>query len=115
MRKYAEKPKPATEEIQELDHWTAEEELLVPFAAKADKEGRSTLWFIFSVVMLSAALISVASRAAAPIKTAKAALKCVSQPDEIKNLKSEMSWAMPEKGNSMMRLRSRGDRSYLPA
>jgi hypothetical protein len=114
MRKYAEKPKPTTEEIQELDHWTAEEELLVPFAAKADKEGRSTLWFIFSVVMLSAALISVASRAAAPIKTAKAALTG-GQTDEIKSLKSELSWAEPVQGNSIMRLRSRGDRSYLPA
>merc|ERR1719321_509065 len=104
-----------TEEVQELDHWTTEEELLVPFAAKADKEGRSTLWFVFSVVMLSAALISVASRAAAPIKTAKAALTGASQPDEIKSLKTEMSWSEPVRGNSMMRLRSRGDRSFLPA
>ena len=111
MRKYAEKPKPKTE-IQELDHWTTEEELLVPFAAKSDKEGRSTLWFIFSVVMLSAALISVASRAAAPIKTAKAALTGLS--DDVKQIKSEMSWAEPVQ-SSMMRLRSRGDRSYLPA
>jgi len=113
MRKYAEMPKPKTEENQELDHWTAEEELLVPFAAKADKEGRSTLWFIFSVVMLSAALISVASRAAAPIKIAKSAL--TGQTDEIKSLKTELSWAEPVQGNSVMRLRSRGDRSYLPA
>jgi hypothetical protein len=114
MRKYAELPKAQKEEIQELDHWSAEEELLVPFA-RTDKEGRSTLWFIFSVVMLSAALISVASRAAAPIKTAKAALTGASQPDEIKSLKTEMSWSEPVRGNSMMRLRSRGDRSFLPA
>jgi len=115
MRKYVEMPKPKTEEIRELHHWTTEEELLVPFAAKVDKEGRSTLWFIFSVVTLSAALISVASRVAAPIKTAKAALTGASQADEMKSLKSEMSWAEPVRGNSMMRLRSRGDKSYLPA
>jgi hypothetical protein len=114
MRKFAEKPKAKKEEIQELDHWSAEEELLVPFA-RTDKEGRSTLWFIFSVVMLSAALISVASRAAAPIKTAKAALTGASQSDDIKSLKTEMSWSEPVRGNSMMRLRSRGDRSFLPA
>merc|ERR1719267_353107 len=115
MRRYAEVAKPKVEE-KELDHWTMEEELLVPFQRNADREGRSTVWFIFSVVMLSAALISVASRAAAPIKTAKAALTGASEIDEIKSLKSEMSWAEPMKGNSMMRLRSRGgDRSYLPA
>jgi len=115
MRKFADAPKPKVEE-KELDIWTMEEELLVPFQRSADREGRSTVWFIFSVVMLSAALISVASRAAAPIKTAKAALTGASEIDEIKNLKSEMSWAEPVKGNSMMRLRSRGgDRSYLPA
>lgn len=47
-------------EEKELDHWTTEEKLLVPFQREADKEGRSTFWFIFSVVMLSAALISLA-------------------------------------------------------
>merc|ERR1719174_442751 len=114
MKKYAKESWPKVEE-KELDHWISEEELLVPFQRRAEKEGRSTLWFIFSVVMLSAALISVASRAAAPIKTAKAALTGASEIDEIKSLKSEMSWAEPVKSNSMMRLRSRGDRSYLPA
>merc|ERR1719502_1977448 len=57
MQRYAEKPKPATEEVQ----WTTEEELLVPFKAKSSTQTRSVPWFIFSVVMLSAALISVAS------------------------------------------------------
>lgn len=115
MRRYAAMSKPKTDEVQELSHWTAEEELLVPFAARGAKQGRSTLWFIFSVVMLSAALISVASRAAAPIKIAKAALNGLSNPDEMKSLKSEMSWAEPVRENSMMRLRSRGGQSYLPA
>jgi len=115
MRRYASMSKPKTDEVQELNHWTAEEELLVPLTAKAEKQGRSTLWFIFTVVMLSAALISVASRAAAPVKIAKAALQGLSNPDEMKSLKSETSWTEPVRENSMMRLRSRGDRSYLPA
>jgi len=115
MRRYAAMSTPKTDEVQELSHWTSEEELLVPFAARGAKQGRSTLWFIFSVVMLSAALLSVASRAAAPIKIAKAALDGLSNPDEMKSLKSEMSWAEPVREKSMMRLRSRGGQSYLPA
>jgi hypothetical protein len=115
MRRYADIAKPKTDEVQQLHQWAAEEELLVPFAAKTATEGRSKLWFIFSVVMLSAALVSVASRAAAPVKIAKAALQGLSHTDELKTIKSDMSWSEPVRENSMMRLRSRGDRSFLPA
>jgi hypothetical protein len=112
MQRYAEKEKPRQ---RELDHWTTEEELLVPFSARSTTQTRSKAWFIFSVVMLSAALISVASRAAAPVKIAKAALESLSNSDEISKAKSEISWADSVGQNSMMRLRSRGDKSYLPA
>jgi hypothetical protein len=112
MQRYAEKEKP---QQRELDHWTTEEELLVPFSARSTTQSRSKAWFIFSVVMLSAALISVASRAAAPVKIAKAALESLSNSDEISKAKSEISWADSVGQNSMMRLRSRGDKSYLPA
>lgn len=117
MRRFTEaaKPKP---EVYQLEHWTTEEELLVPFPARATSpspHSRSVPWFLFSVVMLSAALISVASRAAAPVKVAKAALQSLSHPDEIAKVKSEVFWAEPVRESSMMRLRSRGDRSYLPA
>merc|ERR1719329_1866661 len=115
MRRYTEVAKPRSEELQELNHWILEEELLVPFAAKTDTGSRSKVWFVFSVVMLSAALVSVASRAAAPVKTAKAALLSLSHPDDLKDLKSDASWTDPVQENSMMRLRSRGDRSFLPA
>merc|ERR1719223_202759 len=115
MRKYSDNAKPKTDELQELHQWAAEEELLVPFAAKTDTGSRSKVWFVFSVVMLSAALVSVASRAAAPVKTAKAALLSLSHPDDLKDLKSDASWTDPVQENSMMRLRSRGDRSFLPA
>jgi len=115
MRRYTEVAKPRNEELQELNHWISEEELLVPFPAKPEKGSRSMLWFVFSVVMLSAALVSVASRAAAPVKIAKAALLGLSQPDDLKDLKSDASWTDPVQENSMMRLRSRGDRSFLPA
>jgi len=115
MRRYAGMSKPKTDKVQELNHWTAEEELLVPFAAKTTKQGRSTTWFILTIIMLSAALVSVASRVAAPVKIAKAALDGLSNPDAMKSLKSEMSWTEPVRENSMMRLRSRGERSFLPA
>jgi len=115
MRRYADIAKPKTDELQELHQWAAEEELLVPFAAKTDTGSRSKVWFVFSVLMLSAALVSVASRAAAPVRIAKAALESLSQPDELKKIKSEVSWSEPVRENSMMRLRSRGDRSFLPA
>ena len=115
MRRYAGMSKPKTDKVQELNHWTAEEELLVPFAAKTTKQGRSTTWFILTIIMLSAALVSVASRVAAPVKIAKAALDGLSNPDAMKSLKSEMSWTEPVRDNSMMRLRSRGERSFLPA
>jgi len=115
MRRYTEVAKPRNEELQELNHWISEEELLVPFPAKPEKGSRSMLWFVFSVVMLSAALVSVASRAAAPVKIAKAALLGLSQPNDLKDLKSDASWTDPVQENSMMRLRSRGDRSFLPA
>ena len=114
MRKYAAIVKPK-DEVRELNLWHAEEELLVPFPTKSNSKARSTPWFIFSVVMLSAALISVASRAAAPVQAAKAALQSLSHPDEITKIKADMAWEEPVRGNSMMRLRSRGDRSYLPA
>jgi len=113
MRRYAERAKP--KEVQELDHWTTEEELVVPFAARATTQRRSMPLFLFSVVMLSAALISVASRAAAPVKIAKAALESLSHSDEISKVKSELSWSEPVGQSSMMRLRSRGDKSFLPA
>jgi len=113
MRRYVDSGKQAPE-VRELDHWTVEEELLVPFPAKLTPQSRSVPWFLFSVVMLSAALISVASRAAAPVKAAKAALESLSHTDEISKVKSEMSWTQPVRDSSMMRLRSRGDRSYLP-
>jgi len=115
MRRYADIAKPKTDEFRELHQWAAEEELLVPFAAKTDTGSRSKVWFVFSVLMLSAALVSVASRAAAPVRIAKAALESLSQPDELKKIKSEVSWSEPVRENSMMRLRSRGDRSFLPA
>merc|ERR1719453_975877 len=122
MRSYVENAKPRViQAVQELNHWTTEEELLVPFSARApfqaktEAGSRSVLWFVFSVVMLSAALVSVASRAAAPVKIAKAALQGLTNPDELKNIKSDVSWTEPVRENSMMRLRSRGDRSYLPA
>jgi len=115
MRRYADIAKPKTDELRELHQWAAEEELLVPFAAKTDTGSRSKVWFVFSVLMLSAALVSVASRAAAPVRIAKAALESLSQPDELKKIKSEVSWSEPVRENSMMRLRSRGDRSFLPA
>jgi len=116
MRKYTAQAKPK-QEVQELNLWHAEEELLVPLLAKADSRGRSAFWFMFSVVMLSAALISVASRAAAPVKTAKAALESLSHADEITKIKADRAWEEPARESSMMRLRSRGDRdrSYLPA
>ena len=113
MRKYAGIVKPKNE-VRELNLWHAEEELLVPFSAKSNSKDRSALWFIFSVVMLSAALISVASRAAAPVKAAKAALESLRHPDEITKIKADMAWEKPVRESSMMRLRSRGD-SYLPA
>jgi len=114
MRKYAEIAKPA-DEVRELNLWHMDEELLVPFPIKSDGKGRSAMWFIFSVVMLSAALVSVASRAAAPVKAARAALESLSNTDEITKIKADMSWAEPARESSVMRLRSRGDRSYLPA
>jgi len=117
MRRYAEVAKPKHEkvEVQELLHWTPEEELLVPFPSKTTTQSRSVPWFLFSVVMLSAALISVASRAAAPVKVAKAALESLTRSDEITKVKCEAFWAEPVRESSVMRLRSRGDRSYLPA
>jgi len=114
MRKYAGSVKPK-EEVRELNLWHAEEELLVPFPAKSTSKGRSAFWFIFSVVMLSAALVSVASRAAAPVQAARAALESLSHPDEITKIKADMAWEEPVRESSMMRLRSRSDRSYLPA
>lgn len=80
MRKYAEKQKPQTEEaqVQDIMHWTMEEELLVPVKPKS----RSPMRMIFSLVMFVAALISVASFAAAPLKVAKKALENLSQSDE---------------------------------
>merc|ERR1719263_2204334 len=124
MRRYADvaKPKKVSEEVLELHdiHWTTEEELLVPFSARApftaktEAGSRSVLWFVFSVVMLSAALVSVASRAAAPVKIAKAALESLRHPDEIAKIKAETSWSEPVRDASVMRLRSRGA-SYLPA
>jgi hypothetical protein len=114
MRKYTDNAKPL-EAGRELNLWHIEEELLVPFPSKSSSKGRSSLWFIFSVVMLSAALISVASRATAPVKAAKAALESLSNPDEIAKIKSDMAWEQPVCESSMMRLRTRGDRSYLPA
>ena len=114
-RRYAEvaKPKHERAEVQELLHWIPEEELLVPFPAKTT-QSCSVPWFLFSVVMLSAALISVAGRAAAPVKVAKAASESLTHPDEIAKAKSEVFWVEPVLENSMMCLRSRGDRSYLP-
>jgi hypothetical protein len=114
MRKYAAVAKPK-DEVRELNLWHAEEELLVPYPSNTNSKGRSALWFIFSVVMLSAALVSVASRATAPVKAAKAALESLSHPDEITKIKADMAWEEPVRESSMMRLRSRGDRSFLPA
>merc|ERR1719263_567769 len=116
MRQYVDKTARSPSEVHpdgELSHWEVHEELLVPFPARATTQSRSVPWFLFSVVMLSAALISVASRAAAPVKIAKAALESLSHSDEISKVKSELSWSEPQ--SSMMRLRSRGDKSYLPA
>merc|ERR1719263_1810401 len=118
MRQYVDKTARSPSEVHrdgELSHWEVHEELLVPFPARSTTQSRSVPWFLFSVVMLSAALISVASRAAAPVKVAKAALESLTHPDEITKAKSEVFWAEPVRESSVMRLRSRGDRSYLPA
>merc|ERR1719197_1720344 len=117
MRQYVGKTAKSPAEVHpdgELNHWEVHEELLVPFPARATEKSRSVPWFLFSVVMLSAALISVASRVAAPVKVAKAALESLRQPDEIAKIKAETSWSEPV-GPSVMRLRSRGGASYLPA
>jgi hypothetical protein len=114
MRQYVGKTAKSPAEVHpdgELNHWEVHEELLVPFQRGAT-QSRSVPWFLFSVVMLSAALISVASRVAAPVKIAKAALESLRQPDEIAKIKAESSWSEPVP--SMMRLRPRGA-SYLPA
>jgi len=95
----------------ELNHWEVHEELLVPFQ-RPSGQGRSMTWFLFSVVMLSAALISVASRVAAPVQVARAALESLRHPDDIARIKAESSWSEPVP--SVMRLRNRGA-SYLPA
>jgi len=113
MRRYTENAQPK-DNVRELNLWHVEEELLVPFPAKSTSDGRSSgLWFIFSVVMLSAALVSVASRAAAPVKAAKAALESLD--DEITKIKAAMPWEESVRESTMMRLRTRGDSSYLPA
>ena len=80
MRRYAEKQRPttATSDVQDILHWTTEEELLVPVKPKSRGATRT----LFSVVMFVAALISVASFASAPLKVAKAALENLSQSDE---------------------------------
>jgi len=80
MRRYAERQKPQTAEaeVQDILHWTMEEELLVPLKPKS----RGTARTLFSMVMFVAALISVASFAAAPLKVAKSALENLSQSDE---------------------------------
>jgi len=80
MRKYAVKQRPMTanSEVQDILHWTTEEELLVPVKPKSRGAART----LFSVVMFVAALISVASFAAAPLKVAKAALENLSQSEE---------------------------------
>jgi len=79
MRRYAEKQTPLTEsEGQEISHWTMEEELLVPVKPK----GRSAARTVMSFIMFVAAIISVASFAAAPLKVAKTALENLGQSDE---------------------------------
>jgi hypothetical protein len=118
MRQYVEKTTAKTPaEVHpdgELGHWEVHEELLVPFT-RAPTQSRSPVVFLFSVVMLSAALISVASKVAAPVKVAKAALESLRHPDEITKIKAETSsWSEPVRDTSVMRLRSRGA-SYLPA
>jgi hypothetical protein len=116
MRQYVDKTAKSPAEVHpdgELSHWEVHEELLVPFT-RATTQSRSVAWFLFSVLMLSAALISVASRVAAPVKVAKAALESLRQPDEITKIKAETSWSEPVRETSVMRLRSRGA-SYLPA
>merc|ERR1719453_994539 len=116
MRQYVGKAAKSPAEVHpdgELNHWEVHEELLVPFQ-RGTTQSRSVPWFLFSVVMLSAALISVASRVAAPVKVAKAALESLRQPDEIAKIKAETSWSEPVRDTSVMRLRTRGA-SYLPA
>jgi len=117
MRQYVDKRAKSPSEVHpdgELNHWEVHEELLVPFPARATAKSRSVPWFLFSVVMLSAALISVASRVADPVKVAKAALESLRQPDEIAKIKAETAWSEPVRDASLMRLRTRGA-SYLPA
>merc|ERR1719271_1085945 len=97
MRQYVDNTAKSPSEVHpdgELNHWEVHEELLVPFT-RATSQSRSVPWFLFSVVMLSAALISVASRVAAPVKVAKAALESLRQPDEIAKIKAETSWSEP--------------------
>merc|ERR1719498_569938 len=117
MRQYVGQTSKSPSEVHPdggLNHWEVHEELLVPFPARATTQSRSITWFVFSVVMLSAALISVASRVAAPVQVAKAALESLRQPDEIAKIKAEASWSDPVRDTSVMRLRNRGA-SYLPA
>jgi len=117
MRRYAEMAK--TDEPDKAPtelHWIHEEELLVPFPVKPAPTQRSKFWLFSSVLMLSAVFCSVASQALAPVQAAKSALKkSMEGSDEIKDIKEGLSWTEPVKQGSMMRLRSRGDRSFLPA
>jgi len=115
MRQRADTASQDRGEEQELQHWTAEEELLVPFPAKIARGGRNILWFVFTVAMLVAALLSVVSHVLGTIKSAKVALDSLSHPDQVKTFKSGASFAEPVQENPAMRLRSRGDRSLLPA
>jgi len=115
MRQRADTASQDRGEEQELQHWTAEEELLVPFPAKIARGGRNILWFVFTVAMLAAALLSVVSHVLGTIKSAKVALDSLSHPDQVKTFKSGASFAEPVEENPVMRLRSRGDRSLLPA
>jgi len=118
MRRYADQANSKETENQaptEL-HWIHMEELLVPFPAKAAPAQRSKFWLFTSVLMLSAVFCSVASQAIAPVQAATSALKkSMGGSDEIKGIKEGLSWTEPATQGSMMRLRSRGDRSFLPA
>lgn len=112
MRRYADMAKSEKGDPSEI-HWIHEEELLVPFPQKAAQ--RSKFWLFASVLMLSAAFCSVASGAMAPVRAAKSALQGLGHSDEIKDIKDGLSWTEPVRQGSMMRLRSRNDRSFLPA
>merc|ERR1719329_575779 len=118
MRRYADQADSKETENQaptEL-HWIHMEELLVPFPAKPAPAQRSKFWLFTSVLMLSAVFCSVASQAIAPVQAATSALKkSMGVSDEIKGIKEGLSWTEPATQGSMMRLRSRGDRSFLPA